>query len=340
MYEPIEVLIAQPFPERLITRLRKISPRLHITVQKASNYEDIAPEIWERTQILYTGIVLPPSDKVAPNLKWIQFHWAGIDHILNSPLLQKPGIAITTLSGSNASQVAEHILMMILAFGHHLPELMDYQRKAEWPEDRWKRFSPIEVRDSTVGIIGYGSIGRQLARLLQPFNANVLATKRDAMHPQDNDYIPDGQGDPEAEFVQRLYPGMALRSMLKECDFISVSVPKTTQTLNLLSAPEFEVIKPRAFIIDVSRGGVIDHEVLIEALKERKIAGAALDVFPEEPLPVNSPLWKLPNVFITPHISGITSDYDQRAVEMFATNLQRFLAQAPLLNLFDLQRGY
>ena len=99
-------------------------------------------------------------------------------------------------------------------------------------------------------------------------------------------------------------------------------------------------MKSGAFLIDVSRGGVIDHKALVDSLKDHKLAGAALDVFPEEPLPADSPLWKMPNVIITPHISGVTADYDQRAVEMFATNLQRFLTQVPLLNLFDPQRGY
>jgi phosphoglycerate dehydrogenase-like enzyme len=340
MSDSIEVLITLPFPDRLITRLRKISPRLHITIQKANKFEEIPKEIWERTQVLYTARVFPQSIKESPNLKWIQFHWAGIDHILDSPLLQNSNIAITTLSGSNAYQVSEHILMMMLAFGHHLPEALEFQRNTEWPQDRWERFSPRELRGSTIGIVGYGSIGRQLARLLRPFNATVLASKRNAKQPQDADYTPKGQGDPEGEFVNRLYPGEAIRSMLKECNFICVSVPKTGQTMDLLGDTEFEAMKPEAFLIDVSRGGVINHKALVNALKDHKIAGAALDVFPEEPLPAESPLWRMPNVIITPHISGVTADYDQHAVEMFATNLQRFLAQAPLLNLFDPQRGY
>ena len=205
MSDSIEVLITLPFPDRLVTRLRKISPRLHITVQKANKFEDIPEETWKRTQVLYTARVFPESSEEAPNLKWIQFHWAGIDHILDSPLLQNTNIAITTLSGSNASQVSEHILMMLLAFGHHLPEALEFQRKSEWPQDRWERFSPREVRGSTVGIVGYGSIGRQLARLLSPFDATVLASKRNAKQPQDADYIPEGQGDPLDAQGMRFY---------------------------------------------------------------------------------------------------------------------------------------
>jgi len=337
--DEIDVLITLPFQERLISRLREVSPRLRIMVQKASKAEDISPEVWSRIEVLYTHRVLP-SEEIAPRLRWIQFHWAGVDHLINEPILRKSGLIATTLSGAAASQVAEYVVMMLLTLGHHLPEMIACQKRAEWPKDRWERFSPRELRHSTVGIVGYGSIGRQVARLLVNFGATVLATKRDVRHPQDFDYTPEGMGDPNGDFVQRLYPAEALRSMLKECDFIVVTVPKTPSTINLIGAEELAVVKPGAYLVDVSRGGIVDHNALIAALKEHKLAGAALDVFPEEPLPADSPLWKLPNVIITPHISGNTPYYDERAVEMFAANLQRYLAGLPLYNRIDPERGY
>jgi phosphoglycerate dehydrogenase-like enzyme len=281
-----------------------------------------------------------PAPELVPNLRWIQFHWAGVDHIVNEPLLRKPELVATTLSGAAVSQVAEYIVMMLLALGHHMPELLTYQKRAEWPRDRWERFMPVELRGSAVGIVGYGSIGRQLARLLAGFGATVLAAKRDAMHPEDFDYVPEGMGDPGGDYVHRIYPAEALRSMLKECDFVVVSVPKSTGTLNLIKAEELAAMKPSAYLVDISRGGIVDHNALASALKDRKIAGAALDVFPEEPLPADSPLWKLPNVLITPHISGITSQYDERAMEMFSANLARYLAGLPLYNRIDPDRGY
>jgi phosphoglycerate dehydrogenase-like enzyme len=263
-----------------------------------------------------------------------------VDHVVNHPLLAKPGLIATTLSGAAASQMAEYILMMLLALGHHLHEMIASQKKADWPRDRWERFSPLELRGSSVGIVGYGSIGRQLARVLHPLGATILATKRDAMHPEDFDYIPAGLGDPGGDFVHRLYPAEALRSMMKDCDFVVVTVPKTPATNDLIGAEELAVLKPSAYLIDISRGGIVDHTALINALKDRKIAGAALDVYPEEPLPSESPLWKLPNVILTPHISGNTPNYDERAIEMFAANLQRYLAGQPLYNRIDPQRGY
>jgi phosphoglycerate dehydrogenase-like enzyme len=339
MNEPIDVLMTMQFPEELIEKIQAVSSRLKIRVVIASKPEEIPSDVWATAEVLYTNKVVPEPGMV-PNLRWIQFHWAGVNHVADAPLLNQPGMVATTLSGANATQMGEYIVMMLLALGHRLPEMLDYQRRIEWPKDRWERFSPYELRGRTVGIVGYGSIGRQVARLIYPFGGRVLATKRDVMHPADTGYMPDGFGDPSGDYVQRLYPAEALRSMAKEADFLVITVPLTPETLNLIGAPIFSVMKPTAYLIDVSRGGIVDHEALITALREKQIAGAALDVFPEEPLPPESPLWKLPNVLLTPHISGNTPIYDTRAIELFVDNLKRYIAGLPLYNRFDPELGY
>ncbi len=336
---PIEVLITTQLTDELIQRLSGVSPRLKINIYPAQKTEDVPANVWSRVEVLYTNRVIPTPEQ-APNLRWIQFHWAGVDHALDAPILHKPGLLATTLSGAAATQMAEYVLMMLLALGHRLPEMISYQKRGEWAQDRWERFIPIELRDSMVGIVGYGSIGRQVARLLQPFGAKVIATKRDAKNPRDSGYTPEGMGDPEGDYLLRLYPPEALRSMLKECDFVVVTVPKTPATENLIGVEEISAMKPSAFLVDVSRGGIVDHTALLSALKERKIAGAALDVYPQEPLPPDSPLWKLPNVLLTPHISGNTSSYKERAMGLFAENLRRYLLDLPLFNLIDLEQGY
>ncbi len=339
MSELVETLITIPFADQLVTELNNISPRLKITVVKTFKVEEISTEVWQRAEVLYTNVVLPFPDQV-PNLRWLQFHWTGIDHAINHPLLQKPDLVITNLSGVGASQMAEYAVMTALALGHRLPDLIAHQKRSEWPKDRWERFSPRELRGSTVGLVGYGSIGRQIARLMHEFGAILLATKRDVLHPADTGYIPEGMGDPDGDFIHRLYPPQALGSMLKECDFVIVTVPLTSETHNLIGAKELAVLKPTAFVIDISRGGIIDHTALSAALRDQKIAGAALDVFPEEPLPSDNPLWKMPNVILTPHISGNTPNYDERAVAFFAENLHRYLAGLPLYNRVDIIRGY
>jgi phosphoglycerate dehydrogenase-like enzyme len=252
----------------------------------------------------------------------------------------RPNLIVTTLSGAAAPQIAEHVLTMLLAFARRLPAFSAYQKKAEWPKDRWERFKLHELRTSTVGIVGYGSIGRQVARLLREFGATVLATKNDAMQPIDGGYTTEGMGDPYGDYVYRLYPAQAIKSMVKDCDFVVISIPLSEKTRGLIDAEVLAVCKPTAYLIDISRGGIVDHAALLKALHDHKLAGAALDVFPEEPLPAKSPFWGMPNVIITPHIAGFSAHYNERAVALFAENLSRFLADLPLYNIFNLQRGY
>lgn len=335
----LEILITIPFAEALLESLRRISPRIQITVDPARQSEDIPAWMWEKTEVLYTDSVLPLPEEV-PNLRWLQFHYAGVDDVLDAPLLKKAGLEITHLSGVAAPQMAEYVLMMMLALAHRLPELTTNQLKADWSRDRWERFMPRELNGSTVGIVGYGSIGRELARLLQPFRVTILATKHDVRRPQDLGYYVEGMGDPGGDLFHRLYPVQALTSMLKECDYIVVCLPLTSQTKNLIDDKILRALKPSAFLIDVGRGGIIEQNGLLLTLQERRLAGAALDVFAEEPLPPNSPFWKLPNVIVTPHVSGISPSYRQRAMALFEINLTRFLNEESLLNRLDLQREY
>jgi phosphoglycerate dehydrogenase-like enzyme len=325
MTEPIELLVTLPFKENLINELKDISPHLNINTKAAKTPEDIPDDTWQRIEILYTSTILPKPEQ-APKLRWIQFHWAGIDHVIKEPILHKEGITATTMSGVHGPQITEYVLLMILAFSRQLNELRALQESAVWPENkvRWKEFLPIELRNSTIGIVGYGSIGRQIARILNAFGAKVLATKRDVMHPEDRGYALEGTGDPEGNYVHRLYPAQALKSMLK----------------NLISTSELASMKASAHLIDISRGEIVDHKALLHALNENIIAGAALDVFPEEPLPSSNPLWKLPNVIITPHISGLSRHYDERVIDLFSENLRRYLTDTPLYNVIDPKKGY
>ncbi len=335
----IEVLVTIPFDEPLIDQLKEISPRVKVIAQPARRVEEIPNEVWNHIEVLYTDRVLP-DPALVPALRWLQFHFAGIDFAVESPLLNNRNIVVTTLSGAAAPQMAEYAVMMMLTLGHRMVDLFNSQNRAEWPHDRWERFGPLELRGSTVGIVGYGSIGREIARLLQPFGTTILATKRDVRHPQDAGYIPEGLGDPEGDYFTRLYPIQALKSMIKECDFVVVCVPLTVETRNLISEAELAVMKPTAHLINIGRGGVVDQAALFTALQERHLAGVAMDVFAEEPLPPGSPFWRMPNVVVTPHIGGISAVYQNRAINMFAENLRRYLEGVTLLNRFDIMKGY
>ncbi len=322
-------------------KIRKASSEIKLTVIPTNKQEEVPDERWAETEVLYTWNVLPDPEKV-PNLKWIQFGSAGVDRFLENPLLQKDGLVTTTMSGVITGQIAEYILMAMLAFGQKLPKLMRYQHEHKWPQqsEKWEAFLPVELRYSKVGILGYGSIGRQVARLLQPFGAEVLAVKRDAMHPEDTGYIPAGMGDPHGDFFNRLYPIEALHSMLAECDFVVVTLPLTMETHHILNVAAFEAMKETAYLVNVGRGELIDEAALIAALKAKQLAGAALDVFEEEPLPEDSPLWEMENVIISPHISGLSAHFQEETLSLFIENLNRYIADLPLYNRVDLSRGY
>jgi len=335
----IEVLITFPLAEDLIKKLKDVSPLLNITVLPAKSHQEIDSEVWKKTEILITERVLPIPEK-APALQWIQFNYAGIDFAINEEITHREGLRITTLSGAAAPQVAEFVLTMMLALSHKLPSLIKFQMNHEWPPDRFVRFTPRELRSSTVGLVGYGSIGREVARILTPFGIKILACKKNVMRTQDQGYIVDGLGDPNGDLFSRLYPYQAVKSMLKECDFVVISVPRTKDTYQLIAEDEFSVLKPTAYLIDVSRGGIVKNSALKSALQEKKIAGAALDVFEQEPLPKDHPLWDTPNLIISPHIAGVSLQYNERSVNLIVENLKRYLNNTNLLNTFDEDLGY
>jgi len=339
MRETVEVLITIPLADELVEEIRQVSEFLNITHIPANEGVEIPEEVWAKTEVLYTMHVLPKPEQV-PNLRWVQAYLAGVDKIIDNPALTPEQVLFSSMSGANATQVAEHILTMMLALGHNLPGFGRLQREHSWMQDRGLTYVPREIRGSTVGLVGYGSIGRQTARLVTGMGAEVLAIKRNAMTPEHHGYSAEGIGDPEGGLFTRLYPPEAIRSMVAECDYVVICVPKTSLTAGIISAEQINAMKKTALLIDVSRGGIVDHTALSAALAGGKIAGAALDVFPEEPLPEESDLWELPNLIITPHISGFSPEYSIRANELLIENLTRYLSGQGLLNLVSRDREY
>jgi phosphoglycerate dehydrogenase-like enzyme len=336
--EPVFVLITEPFPAEVVERLQSISQRLELHVHPANKLEEVPAQLLARAEVLYTLRIVPPPDQ-APLLKWIQFHLAGLDHFVDAPILDR-GVLFTSLSGAAAVQIAEYVVMMLLALGHRMPGLVRAQSAHEWPRDKWERFSPRELRGATVGVVGYGSVGRETARLCQAFGARVLAVKRDVMAPEYTGFTAEGIGDPEGRIPARIYPPQAVKRMLAECDFVVVSAPLTATTRAWFDAEMIGAMRDGACLVAISRGEIVDEAALEKALRSGKLAGAALDVFAREPLPQEDALWDAPGMFITPHIAGGSKYYDERAAEVFAENLRRYLEHRPLLNLFDPRKGY
>ncbi len=303
--DQIQVLITVKFDAESLAEFRDVSSRIEILYYPARQVRDVPDEIWAKAEVLYTSSAVP-EPALAPNLRWIHVHYAGVEHLLDQPLAQAEDVLITTSSGIHATNIAEFVFMMLLAFGHRLPVILEHQAAATWPDEaRLVKFMPLELRGSTLGIVGYGSLGREIARLAHQFDMEVLAIKRDVRHPADLDsYVIPGTGDPEGTYFHRLYPPEALNSMVRECDFVVLTVPLTDATRGLFSARAFAAMKRTAYLINVSRGGVVDEEALLRALQSKQIAGAALDVFEFEPLPLESPLMKMDNVMLAPHNSN------------------------------------
>ncbi len=340
MENTLNVLVLVDFSDAIMERLKAVSPRLKFTRKIVKSLDEIPADILASTDILYTGQFVPEREAM-PRLRWIQTHFAGVEHLLDQPLLTDEEIIVSTASGVHATTMTEFAFAMMLAFARKIPQMLRQQQKAEWPAERFNVFAPRELRGATLGIVGYGSIGRELARVARAFGMEVLATKRDVMHPAAvNEYAEPGTGDPEGTCVDRLYPPEATRSMAALCDFLVVTAPLTPETKGLIDADVFAAMKKTAVFVNVARGGLVDEEALVKALQTGQIAGAGLDVFMQEPLPASSPLWKLENVIISPHISGNTSHYQESAAEIFIENLERYLNNRDLLNRVDRQRGY
>jgi phosphoglycerate dehydrogenase-like enzyme len=337
--EKITLINFMRFTDEQLNKLRAVSPRLEVHQLTNVSFDDLPEDLRNRAEILYGWGKQLHNAHCYPKLKWIQTHSAGVNYLLDEPVWHSQ-VIITNVSGIHAVPMAEHALAMILAFRWRLQTMWRFQARSEWPQGRWDLFAAPELRGSTLGLVGYGAIARELARQAQALGMRVLATNRSGQRRPYRGFSEAGVGDPEALIPEEIYPTAQLPSMLAQSDYVVVLAPLTSETRHLIDAVAFEVMKPAAFFFNLARGGLVDETALVEALSQGEIAGAGLDVFEAEPLPADSPLWQLENVIISPHVSGFTPRYDERASDLFAENLGRYLAGEPLLNLVDRERGY
>jgi phosphoglycerate dehydrogenase-like enzyme len=332
----LNVLVTMRFSESQLERVRAVSPQLRVTCEKAESAD------YSGTDILYAGA--PPRDlSRAPCLKWVQLHMAGVNALRDHALYTDTTIPLTTTSGVHAATIAEYAITVLLALAHRVPRMVEWQAKGVWPPDgeRWSLFVPTEVRGSTLGIIGYGSIGRELARIAKTaFGMVVLACKRDPSRREDSGYALPGTGDPEGVLPDAWFPPEKLSELLVRSDAVVMCAPLTPETEHMIGAGELRAMKPSAYFINVGRGATVDETALAQALAEKRIAGAAVDVFAQEPPPAGHPLYGPGNALVSPHVSGFLPSYDDKCAELFAENLRRYLDGAPLLNLVDRAKGY
>lgn len=339
MRHRVKVLCTLRFTGEQLDKLRTVSPRLVVEQRTCHDAKEVGEALDEDTEVLSVSRLPDDLLSKAPKLRWVQLHSAGVNHLLAHPIM-KSDVLITTTSGIHATPIAEYAFASMLAWSRRLPKMLYYQNQREWPKGRSDIFVGQQLRGATLGIVGYGSIGREVGRIGKCFGMRVVATRRSVGELRDTGYRVPGTGDPEAHVLDRIYPPERLREMLAECDFVVISVPLTPETTGLIGEGELGAMKPNAYLVNVSRGGIVDEPALIKALQEGWIAGAGLDVFQKEPLPPDSPLYDLDNLILSPHVAGLSPHYDERASDLFAENLRRHLAGEELLNLVDKEAGY
>jgi phosphoglycerate dehydrogenase-like enzyme len=220
--------------------------------------------------------------------------------------------------------IAEYVLMMILAISRRLPSLLELQA-----ERTWQPLESRELRDVTIGIVGYGSIGSAVAELAAPFGCRVIATRRRA-----------GDGERATAGIDRVLPPEGLPELLAQSDFVVLAAPLTPETAGIFGEAAIAKLKPGAWVINIARGELVDERALARALRDGRLGGAVLDTFVDEPLPPRSPLYDLPNVILTPHTSWSSTRVMDRSVDLFCDNLRRYAAGEPLLNVVDPSAGY
>jgi phosphoglycerate dehydrogenase-like enzyme len=320
-------------PDWFVDKLRSEFPDVDFSHHRS--YDDIASDL-AKAEVVVSWSLNADQIKAAPKLRWIHSTAAAI-HQLLIPEVVNSDIILTNASSVHGPVVAEHVLALLFALAKHLPSAFRFQRQHRWGQDAMTHQQPPirELRDSVLGIIGVGEIGGHVARIASAIGMRVIALRHNVE--KGVDWV--AASDPMRS-QHRVYSPTDLHRMLAESDFVVLSAPVTALTTELIDAAAIAAMKPDAYLINIARGALVDEPALIEALQHNKIGGAALDVFEQEPLPSDSPLWDLENVIITPHQGGLSHKLWERQYKLFSENLRRFIEGAPLPGVVNKTAGY
>ena len=279
------------------------------------------------TDIAITWTIKPEQVLAARKLRWIHSPAAAV-HTLIIPEIIHSDITITNGRDVHGPVVAEHVIALIFALAKKIPDAVRLQQKHEWGQQRmWDELPRVrEVAGATVGLIGLGSIGRAVAKSAKALGMRVIAARE---HPEKGSECADG-----------VFGAAQTDEVFRAADYVVLAAPITQNMTAIANARRLALMKPDACLINVGRGPLVDHVALATALREKKIGGAALDVFDKEPLASDSPLWDLPNLLITPHTAGLTVKVWERHYAMYSENLRRYLEGKSLLAVVDKQKGY
>jgi phosphoglycerate dehydrogenase-like enzyme len=343
---PVQVLIASPLEAELAARIQAADPRAEVLFQPellpparypADHRGDPAfrrdaegearwRALLDRAEVLF-GVPGDSADDLAevvaglPGLRWVHATSAGAGEQVRRaglPAEALERVAITTSSGVHAVPLAEFAIFGLLAVAKDLPRLIEDQRARAWPEIR----QPFrELSGQTLFLVGLGEIGREVARLGKALGMRTVGFRRTE--------------GPPPEWVDEVHGPERLAELAGRADAMVVSLPLTDQTAGLIDRATIERLPPGCIFVNIGRGAVVDEPALVDVLRDRRIAGAVLDVFATEPLPADSSLWTLPNVLVTPHAAALSARENERITELFVDNLRRYLDGRPLRNLVE-----
>ncbi|MFW6055965.1 MAG: D-2-hydroxyacid dehydrogenase [Chloroflexota bacterium] len=327
----LNVLVSTPLFAETVPRIARVDPRINVAfigdLLKAEGESDETARATLDHMLgeaeVVAGMRLPHNLlQRAPRLKWIQATSAGVDHLLSEELRISP-VILTNAANLHSFAPTEFAMTACFTRAKNVREC--YRQK----ETRaWEPYNTVILRHKTMGIVGYGHIGKRIARVAKALEMRVIATRRTVTEPR------------SARYADVLLPASENDRLMEESDFVVLALPMTSGTRHLIGAQELRRMKRNAFLVNISRGPIVDEGALAHALKEGAIAGAAMDVFEVEPLPEDSPLWDAPNFMYSPHIAGWLTEYPEMVLEVFMDHLRRYLSGQRLRCVINKDIGY
>ena len=329
----MRLLLTTALRPESVERLRALSPALDLVDVSDDPAFDIDQLDDPDVEVIF-GRGAPSDLARVPRLRWLQVASAGVDHLADDPPWDR-GIQVTNARGVFAVPIGEYVTGAILRINQPVATWASGQTAHFWPDEQ----EPLAtvVRGQTAVLVGYGSIGREVARQLAAIGLRILAVKPRPEIREDPSYRVAGTGDPDGTIPEQIVGLESLEAVAGAADYLVLTMPLTHESRHSIGRTILSAMPETAWLINVSRGGLVDEDALLDALRGGRLAGAVLDVVSDEPLPPDHPLWDAPNVTITPHVSGATSRFrDDLVIE----NVRRYLAGEPLLNPIDPRRGY
>jgi len=315
------LMVAPNVREDRVERLREAHPNVEFVVPESR--DGVLDEIGDADAVF--GSISEAEYRAAEQLRWIQSSSAGVEWLANAPGVVASDVVVTNMRGAHAATIAEHAFAMLLALTRALRGFQEFQDRQEWGRGKLNT-RLVGIKGLTMGIVGFGNIGRQIARRAHGFEMEVLAV--------------DAQAVPASDGVAEVWPLARLDDLCRASDVLVIAAPITPETRGMIGKAQLGLLKDGAYVLAMSRGGIVDEPALLDALTSGKLAGAGLDVTATEPLPVDDPLWTAPNTIVTPHNSPSSKLTTDLVWSMLEENLGRFERGEVLANVVDKRAGY